>query len=214
VSGAGAAGAGGAPRPADALDREAVVGRIATRRVVAILRCAEPERVGTAVIEGGVDVVEVPLNVPGALSAISSLVARFPDALVGAGTVMSAGEAVAALDAGARFLLSPVLRTEVVEAAHAAGAAAVPGAFTPTEIDACIRAAADLVKLFPADRLSPADLRTLLAALPDARLLPTGGITAANAADWLAAGAVAVGVGGALTRAPERVPELLAALAH
>jgi len=152
------------------------------------------------------------LNVPGALDAISSLSA-IPGALVGAGTVMSAADARAALDAGARFLLSPVLVPEVVTAAHAAGAAAVPGAFTPTELDACTRMGADLVKLFPADRLTPADLRTLLAALPGARLLPTGGITTANAGEWLAAGAVAVGVGGALTREPERAPELLAALA-
>jgi 2-dehydro-3-deoxyphosphogluconate aldolase/(4S)-4-hydroxy-2-oxoglutarate aldolase len=209
VSGAGAGGAvaGGAP------GRAAAAVRIRERRVVAILRCAEPARIGAELIEWGVDVVEVPLNVPGSLSAISSLVARFPDALVGAGTVMSAGEAVAALDAGARFLLSPVLRPEVVAVAHEAGAAAVPGAFTPTEVDACMRAGADLVKLFPADRLTPADLRVLLAALPDARLLPTGGITATNAANWLAAGAVAVGVGGALTREPERAPELLAAIA-
>lgn len=195
------------------MTRSEVVGRIVARRVVGILRCAEPERVGTAVIEGGVDVVEVPLGVPGALAAISSLSDSFPSALVGAGTVMSAADAAAALDAGARFLLSPVLRPEVVETAHARGAAAVPGAFTPTEIDACMRAGADVVKLFPADRLAPTDLRVLLAALPDAKLLPTGGITAANAAEWLDAGAVAVGVGGALTREPERAGELLAAVA-
>lgn len=195
------------------MTRGEVVARICARRVVGILRCDEPLRVGTAVIEEGVDVVEVPLCVPGALTAISSLSTSFPSALVGAGTVMRAADARAALDAGASFLLSPVLRPEIVEAAHARGAAAVPGAFTPTEIDACIRAGADLVKLFPADRLTPADLRVLLAALPDARLLPTGGISAANAAEWLAAGAVAVGVGGALTREPERAPELLAALA-
>jgi 2-dehydro-3-deoxyphosphogluconate aldolase / (4S)-4-hydroxy-2-oxoglutarate aldolase len=179
---------------------------------VAILRCAEPLAVGMTVIEGGVDVVEVPVNVPGSLAAISALVDAFPSALIGAGTVMSATDAEAALAAGARFLLSPVLRTEVVAAAHAAEAAAVPGAFTPTEVDACMRAGADLVKLFPADRLTPADLRVLLAVLPDAPLIPTGGISAANAADWLAAGAVAVGVGGALTRAPERAGELLVAL--
>lgn len=195
------------------MTRSAVVARICVRRVVAILRCSEPERVGTAVIEGGVDVVEIPLGVPGALDAISSLSSSFPSALVGAGTVMSAADAVAALDAGARFLLSPVLRPEVVAAAHEADAAAVPGAFTPTEIDACMRAGADLVKLFPADRLAPADARVLLAALPGARLLPTGGISAANAREWLDAGAVAVGVGGALTREPERAGELLAAVA-
>lgn len=187
-----------------------VAERICARRVVAILRCAEPARIGAQVIEGGVDVVEVPLGVPGALDAITSLSTSFPSALVGAGTVMSAADARAALDAGARFLLSPVLRPEVVDVAHAAGAAAVPGAFTPTEIDACMRAGADLVKLFPADRLTPADLRVLLAALPDARLLPTGGITAGNAAEWLAAGAVAVGVGGALTAEPQRAPEFAA----
>lgn len=190
----------------------AVAERICARRVVAILRCPEPARVGAEVVERGVDVVEVPLNVPGALAAISSLSGSFPSALVGAGTVMTAADARAALDAGARFLLSPVLRQEVVEAAREAGAAAIPGAFTPTEVDACMRAGADLVKLFPADRLTPDDLRVLLAALPDARLMPTGGISAANAADWLAAGAVAVGVGGALTREPERAGELLAAL--
>ena len=190
----------------------AVAERIVARRVVGILRCADPVAVGATVIDGGVDVVEVPLGVPGALAAISSLVAAFPSALVGAGTVMSAADADAALVAGARFLLSPVLRPAVVEAAHAAGAAAVPGAFTPTEVDACMRAGADLVKLFPADRLTPADLRVLLAALPGAPLLPTGGITAANAARWIDAGAVAVGVGGALTREPGRAPELLAAV--
>ena len=195
------------------MSREDVVARICARRVVAVLRCDEPLRVGTAVIERGVDVVEVPLGVPGALTAISSLSTSFPSTLVDAGTVMSAADASAALNADARFLLSPVLRPEVVAAAHARDAAAVPGAFTPTEIDACMRAGADLVKLFPADRLAPADARVLLAALPDARLLPTGGISAANAAAWLDAGAVAVGVGGALTREPERAGELLAAVA-
>jgi 2-dehydro-3-deoxyphosphogluconate aldolase/(4S)-4-hydroxy-2-oxoglutarate aldolase len=192
--------------------RSEVVARIRARRVVAILRCEEPEAVGTAVIAGGLDVVEVPLGVPGALSAIASLVARFPAALVGAGTVMSAADAERALDAGARFLVSPVLRPEVVAAAHARDAACVPGAFTPTEIDACVRARADLVKLFPADRLTPADLRVLLAALPGVPLLPTGGITVASAADWLAAGAVAVGVAGALVREPGRSRAQSAAL--
>ena len=193
-------------------DRAEIVARIAARRLVGILRCREPERVGTAAIEGGLDVVEVPLGVPDALGVVARLAARHPEALIGAGTVMSADDAERALDAGARFLLSPVLRPSVVEVAHSGGAAAVPGAFTPTEIDACMRAGADLVKLFPADRLAPADLRVLLAALPDAPLLPTGGIDAGNAAEWLAAGAVAVGVGGALTREPGAQVEALLAV--
>ncbi|MGB2710681.1 MAG: bifunctional 4-hydroxy-2-oxoglutarate aldolase/2-dehydro-3-deoxy-phosphogluconate aldolase, partial [Conexibacter sp.] len=156
-----------------------VVAQICARRMVGILRCADPVTVGTAAIEGGIDVVEVPLGVPGALAAVAALSARFPAALVGAGTVMSAEDTERALDAGARFLVSPVLRPDVLAAARARGALAIPGAFTPTEIDACMQADARLVKLFPADRLTPADLRVLLTALPAARLLPTGGITAA-----------------------------------
>lgn len=191
--------------------------RIATRRVVAILRTPtgeEAERIAERLIAAGLDVVEIPLTVPDAYAAIERLASRHPDALIGAGTVMDARGAQRALDAGAQFLLSPVLRTEVIPVAHRNGAAAVAGAFTPTEIDTAMRAGADLVKLFPADRLTPADLRIVRAALPRAPLLPTGGIDASTAAGWLDAGAVAVGVGGMLVREPERAGELLAAVSR
>jgi 2-dehydro-3-deoxyphosphogluconate aldolase/(4S)-4-hydroxy-2-oxoglutarate aldolase len=194
--------------------------RIARRQVVAIVRCADAasaERVADGVVEAGLDVLEVPLTTPGALGAIERLSRRHPGALVGAGTVLDATDARLAIAAGARFLVSPALSAEVVTTAHRHGAVAIPGAQTPGEVLAALEAGADLVKLFPADEHAPGWLRAIHAALPQAPLLPTGGIGLANAGDWLAAGAVAVGVGGLFTRDPAqagaRAAELLAAVA-
>ncbi|MBB4662816.1 bifunctional 4-hydroxy-2-oxoglutarate aldolase/2-dehydro-3-deoxy-phosphogluconate aldolase [Conexibacter arvalis] len=195
--------------------------RIARRRVVAIVRAAtaaEAEAVADALVDGGLDVVEVSLTTPGALGAIERLAVRHPDALVGAGTVLDATSARLATLAGARFLVAPSLDREVVATGHRYGAPVLPGVQTPNEIVAALSAGADLVKLFPAAQLGPAHLRAVRAALPQAPIVPTGGVDAANAGEWLAAGAVALGVGGSLTRdadqAAARAGELLAAVAR
>lgn len=196
-----------------------VSARIAERRAIAIVRtaqAADAEPIADAVIEAGLDVLEIPLTAPGALAAIERLAARHPRALIGAGTVLDATSARLAVLAGARFLVSPALDRETIATGHRYGAAVLPGAQTPTEVEAALSAGADLIKLFPADEHRPAYVRAICAALPQAPLVPTGGIDAANAAGWLAAGAAAVGVGGAFTRDPaqagERATELLAAL--
>lgn len=189
--------------------------RIAQRRLVAIVRAddaAVAEQVGDDVIEAGLDVLEVPLTTPDALGAIERLSRRHPGALIGAGTVLDATSARLAVLAGARFLVSPSLSRDVIETGHRYGAAVLPGVQTPTEVVAALEAGADLIKLFPADEHTPGYIRAIRAALPQAALVPTGGIGAGNAAEWLAAGAVAVGVGGALTREPARAGELAAAL--
>lgn len=193
--------------------------RIAQRRIVAIVRTAraeEAEAIGDAVIGAGIDVLEVALTTPGALGAIERLAARHPDALVGAGTVLDATSARVAVLAGARFLVAPSLDLEVIATGHRYGAPVLPGVQTPTEIAAALSAGADLVKLFPAAQLGPDYLRAVRAALPQAPIVPTGGIDAGNAGDWLAAGAVALGIGGVLTRdagqAAARARELLAAV--
>lgn len=193
--------------------------RIARRRIVAIVRTetgADAEEIGDAVIGGGLDVLEVALTTPGALIAIERLSVRHPNALIGAGTVLDAPSARQAVLAGARFLVSPSLSAEVIATAHRYGAVALPGVQTPTEIVSALEAGADMVKLFPADEHRPGYLRAIRAALPQAPMVPTGGIDASNAAEWLRAGAVAVGVGGALTRDPEqagaRAAELVAAV--
>jgi 2-dehydro-3-deoxyphosphogluconate aldolase / (4S)-4-hydroxy-2-oxoglutarate aldolase len=195
--------------------------RIAETGIVAIVRSAsarDAEEISRTLVGAGIDALEVSLTTPGALGAIEKLANDLPEALIGAGTVLDGPTARAAILAGARFLVAPSLQAEVIEMGHRYGVAVAPGCQTPTEIERALSAGADLVKLFPADQLGPDYLRAVLAALPQAPVIPTGGIDASNAAEWLDAGAVGLGVGGALTReaaaAPARAAELLDAVAR
>jgi len=121
-----------------------------------------------------------------------------PGFLLGAGTVVDAETARLAILAGAQFVVSPVLRPEMIEVCHRHDVAAIPGCFSPTEILTAWEAGADVVKVFPATSLGPAYFKDLRGPLPHIKLMPTGGVTIDNAADWIRAGAVAVGVGTAL----------------
>jgi 2-dehydro-3-deoxyphosphogluconate aldolase/(4S)-4-hydroxy-2-oxoglutarate aldolase len=148
-----------------------------------------------AAARGGLRVFEITLTTPGALDVISTLAAD-QDLLVGAGTVLSGGDVETVAEAGARFALSPVFDPEVVDQARARGLLAVPGASTPREILDAHRHGATLVKVFPAGPLGGAPfLRALRGPLPDIDLIPTSGPTSQNVAEYVAAGAVAVGVG-------------------
>lgn len=182
-------------RPARALDailRARVVPIIRTRSTEWALAAAE------VLASSGVGVVEVTFTVPDATHVIERLRHRFPEVLVGAGTVTDAAAAQSAVAAGAQFLLSPALSPGMVAVARRHGVLAVPGAYTPTEILTALDGGAEIVKLFPADVGGPAYLRAILAPLPHARLLPTGGVRPENAGEWLRAGAAAVGIGSAL----------------
>jgi 2-dehydro-3-deoxyphosphogluconate aldolase/(4S)-4-hydroxy-2-oxoglutarate aldolase len=149
-----------------------------------------------AAVRGGLRVLEITLNTPGALDAIRHF-ARVDGVVVGGGTVLSREDARAVTDAGGRFALSPVFDADVVDEAHRLGLLAVPGTATATEILAAHRHGARLVKVFPAAALGGAAyIRALRGPLPHVPLVPTNGITAGNLADYVAAGAVAVGVGG------------------
>jgi 2-dehydro-3-deoxyphosphogluconate aldolase / (4S)-4-hydroxy-2-oxoglutarate aldolase len=176
---------------------------IAGSRVIGIVRT--PSRssaleAGAALLDAGLSVVEIALTTPHGLDAISDLAAAAgEDQLVGAGTVLDAETARLAIHAGASFIVSPNVSPEVIATAHRCGVPALPGASTPTEIVRALEAGGDMIKLFPAAQLGVSHLRAVRAALPQAPLVPTGGVDSANAADWLAAGAVALGVGGALT---------------
>jgi 2-dehydro-3-deoxyphosphogluconate aldolase/(4S)-4-hydroxy-2-oxoglutarate aldolase len=154
-----------------------------------------------AIHAGGVRCIEVSLTTPGALEAIAEIRERLPEVEVGAGTVLTREELDSCVRVGARFIVTPVTLPELVAPAHAHGVPIVMGAFTPTEIYTAHEAGADLVKLFPAGSLEPGYLRAVRAPFPALRLVPTGGIDAGNAREWLAAGAVALGVGGSLTDA-------------
>ena len=167
--------------------------------VVAVIRMKDPERLSKVVMairEGGVKCIEITMTVPGAVDVIAALVKTAPpDVLVGAGTVTDRGTANDVVSAGARFVVSPVFRPDVVAVTKAAGSVAIPGCFTPTEILTAWEAGADIVKVFPATSLGPKYFKDIAGPFPDIRLMPTGGVTVENVGEWVKAGAVAVGIG-------------------
>ncbi len=179
-----------------------VVARILRTGVIAIVRLDSAEslqKVADAILEGGIDIIEFTMTTPGALDILETATAKFGDRVIlGAGTVLDAESARAAVLAGARFVVSPNLNPRTVELCHRYGVVAVPGVLTPTEIVAAMEAGADLIKVFPAGSLGASFFRDLRGPLPQLRLVPTGGITPANAAEYIRAGAVAVGMGSAL----------------
>jgi len=169
--------------------------------VIAVVRLPEStglRGVAAALAAGGVAAVEITLTTPGALEAIAELASQGGDCVIGAGTVLDETDARNAIAAGARFVVSPTLDRSVVRYCKDRGVTCLPGAFTPTELLEAWRAGAPLVKLFPASALGPRYLREVLAPLPFLRVVPSGGVSLDNAADWIRAGAAAVSVGGAL----------------
>lgn len=182
--------------------RNAVVGAIEATGVVAVIRLSDPNQVravADALGEGGVRSVEVTMSVPRAAEVIETLATSLPsDFIVGAGTVLNPETARQVIDAGARFVVGPVLRVSVIEVCHEHDVPAMPGCFSPTEILDAWQAGADVVKVFPAAVLGPGFFRDLRGPLPQIPLLPTGGVTCENAGDWIRSGAIAVGVGTSL----------------
>ena len=170
--------------------------------MVGIIRMKDPGRlpaVVDALAEGGVRVLEITMTVPGAVDLIRRTAPSLPAGfLMGAGTVLDVETAHRVIDAGARFLVSPTLNLEVIEAAHQRDVPILPGCFSPTEILTAWNAGADIVKVFPATALGPTYLRDVHGPLPDVKLMPTGGVSIDNAGEWIRAGAAGVGVGSAL----------------
>ncbi|NLN29300.1 MAG: bifunctional 4-hydroxy-2-oxoglutarate aldolase/2-dehydro-3-deoxy-phosphogluconate aldolase [Firmicutes bacterium] len=181
--------------------RSKVISRLLEVGVIPIVRVDSADaalRIAEALVEGGSGTVEIAATVPGAFKVIEALTRRFPELFVGAGTVLDASSVRAAVDAGARYIISVGILEDVVRAAHRYGAAAIPGVFTPTEAVRALECGADALKLFPASVLGPGYLKALRAPLPQAVWCPTGGVSLENLRDWIAAGASMVGVGSPL----------------
>jgi 2-dehydro-3-deoxyphosphogluconate aldolase/(4S)-4-hydroxy-2-oxoglutarate aldolase len=173
------------------------------QRVFAIV-CADSYEKATAtadiLLSAGLTSLEISLTTPYALDAISTLRRETgDDCTIGAGTVLDSASARMAADAGARFLVSPGLDEDVIRTGHRYGVPVFPGAATPTEMTRALELGADAVKLFPASQYGPGWLRDVTNALPQAPVLPAGGITFETAPEWIAAGAVACGMGSAFT---------------
>jgi 2-dehydro-3-deoxyphosphogluconate aldolase/(4S)-4-hydroxy-2-oxoglutarate aldolase len=179
-----------------------IISRLVHPGIIAVVRAPSADLVGPlseALVEGGVIAIEITLSTPDAMRAIREASARLgARALIGVGTVLNARECACALEAGAQFIVTPILRPELIPLAHQADRPIMLGAYTPTEAQLAHEAGADFVKLFPADTLGPGFIRSLLAPLPDLKLVPTGGVELNNARDFLKAGAVALGVGSSL----------------
>ena len=174
--------------------------RIAEIGVVPVVRAGsvdEARRAVDAICTGGIAVVEITMTVPNALAIIRELVKQSGSkVLTGAGTVVNAAQAEKCLDAGAEFLVSPGLSVPVLRAAAARGKLAIPGALTPSEIMEALEEGVNLIKIFPCGSVGgPKYIKSLRGPFPECCFIPTGGVNAANAAEYFAAGAFALGIG-------------------
>ncbi len=167
--------------------------------LVPVLRAESEEQalaLASAIAAGGVTVLEVTMTVPGAIRVMGRLAKERPDILIGAGTVLDPETARICILEGAQFVVSPALNVKTIEMCHRYGIAVLPGALTPTEIVTAWEAGADVVKVFPASALGGAKyLKSVKAPLPQIEMVPTGGVSLATAAEFLEAGAFALGVG-------------------
>jgi 2-dehydro-3-deoxyphosphogluconate aldolase/(4S)-4-hydroxy-2-oxoglutarate aldolase len=184
------------------MSKQSNLERVGQTAIVAVIRAASGERlveVAEALAAGGVEVMEVTFTVPQAHRALEQVAARLGSRiLLGAGTVLDAETARIALLSGAEFIVSPTVNLDVIKLARRYDKLVMPGAFTPTEVLTAWEAGADIVKIFPSDVSGAAYLKALAGPLPQVRLMPTGGVNLQTAADFLRAGAFALGVGGSL----------------
>lgn len=166
----------------------------------------EALKVAEAAIEGGILALEVTMSVPNALGIIKTLSEKYKEkgVVIGAGTILDAETALTAILAGATMLVSPQLNPDMIKMANRYQAVSISGAFTPTEILETLEAGADIVKLFPAEFLGPAYVKTVKAPLSQTPILPMGGITPENAKEWFKAGACCLGIGSFITKAAQK----------
>ncbi len=178
--------------------------RISDTGIVAVVRAENPEqalKIAKAVKAGGMEAIEITMTVPGAIDVIKELVSNYSsdEMLIGAGSVLDAETARACLLAGAEYIVGPALDEETIKLCNSYQKIVMPGAMSVTEVVKAMRAGADVVKIFPATLFGPKIIKAIKGPLPQAPLLPTGGVSLDNVADWIKAGSFAVGVGSALT---------------
>lgn len=186
------------------ISKTEIVGKIIDSGLVAIVRTDSPDqaaRVAEACAEAGVTALEVTFTVPGAAAVIESLAKRYSrdKMILGAGTVLDPETTRIALLAGAQFVVSPSLNPDTARMCNRYQIPYLPGAGTVREVVESMECGAAIIKVFPGETLGPAFVKAVLAPLPQAPLMPTGGVSVDNVVDWIRAGALAVGVGGSLT---------------
>ena len=186
------------------MEKSDVIHKICDCGVVAVVRAKNAEeglRIAEACAAAGIAALEITFTVPGTLDVIKKLSEAYNtgEIIVGAGTVMDSETARAAILAGAQYVVSPYLNKEVVTLCNRYQVACMPGAMTVKEVVACMESGADIVKIFPGELFGPQIIKAIKGPIPQARMMPTGGVSLDNVTEWIKAGAVAVGVGGSLT---------------
>ncbi len=175
---------------------------IKEKAVLAVVRLPDSKDanpVTEALLKGGVSGIEITLSTPNTFEVIKKISSEFgADALVGIGSVTSIEHAEQAIQAGAKYVVCPVFKPEIVDFTRKKGIPTIPGCFTPTEIQTAFEAGAEVIKVFPADSLGMSFFKGVLAPLPHLNLIPTGGVSLTNAGQWLNHGAFAVGIGSSL----------------
>jgi 2-dehydro-3-deoxyphosphogluconate aldolase/(4S)-4-hydroxy-2-oxoglutarate aldolase len=198
--------------------KEEIVANLREVGLVPVLRAESEEQalgIASAIADGGVNVLEITMTVPGAIRVMARLTKERPDILIGAGTVLDPETARICMLEGAQFVVSPALNLKTIEMCHRYSIPVLPGALTPTEVVTAWQAGADVIKVFPASALGGAKyLKSLKAPLPQVEMIPTGGVSLATAKEFLEAGSFALGVGADLvdTKAmaegkPEKITE-------
>ena len=181
------------------MNKSEVISRVVECGVIPVIRASsleEAQSVIEAIVEGGITCIEVTVTVPRAVELIAELAKKGGDLLIGAGSVLEPETARECINAGAKFIVSPATNFDTIEYCSESDIAVMPGALTPTEIVNAWDAGADFVKVFPADSMGGAKyLKSLKAPLPHIKLIPTGGVSQSTAADFIKAGAEAIGVG-------------------
>lgn len=185
------------------MNRQELTQEVINRKVVAVLRIKDESKLKNviqAIYDGGITCMEITMTVPNAISLIEKMSEEFKEkVIIGVGTILDATTAESAIKVGAKYVVSPIYKKEIIDIAHKFDVPAMTGCFSPTEIQTAYEAGADIIKVFPADVLGMNFFNGILAPMPHLKLMPTGGVTLTNAGDWIKAGAVAVGVGSALT---------------
>ena len=186
------------------MEKNEVIQQICDCGVVAVVRAKNAEeglRIAEACTAAGIAALEITFTVPGAIDVIKKLseMNKNGEIIVGAGTVMDPETARAAILAGAQYVVSPYLNKAVVALCNRYQVACLPGAMTVKEVVECMESGADIVKIFPGELFGPQIIKAIKGPVPQARMMPTGGVSLDNVAEWIKAGAVAVGVGGSLT---------------
>ncbi|MFN5561437.1 MAG: bifunctional 4-hydroxy-2-oxoglutarate aldolase/2-dehydro-3-deoxy-phosphogluconate aldolase [Opitutaceae bacterium] len=186
------------------MKKDAILSKLRTEKVVALIRAESPDGLldcAKALAEGGLTSIELTMTTPGAIRMLEKASAELPEFVFGLGTVLDAETARAGILAGAKFIVTPALRPDVITLCRRYSVPVFSGAFTPTEIVNAWEAGADAAKVFPAEFFGPAYIKSIKAPLPHIELLPTGGVNAENVGEFLKAGAFATAAGSSLVEA-------------